>query len=158
LNIPDLLEVVKEWDGLVRTELPEGGYWFAPFSCDTGEIDKSMQKIGDHREALARKNLRDWMTKAGLTYHSPHKFRHGNVQYGLAQSRTIADFKAVSQNVMHSSMKITDEIYSVLDVREVQFRIAQLGNEKVEVQENSQDVLALIQEFLQWRKNNRDAS
>jgi hypothetical protein len=31
--------MVQEWDDIVRAILPENGYWFAPFSCDTGKID-----------------------------------------------------------------------------------------------------------------------
>jgi site-specific recombinase XerD len=39
LDIPELLQVVQGWDSYVRSVLPAGGYWFAPFSPDTGKID-----------------------------------------------------------------------------------------------------------------------
>jgi len=107
---------------------------------------------GEHREALARKNLRAWLDKDGLPYHSSHKFRHGHIQYGLARSRTIADYKAVSLNVMHASMEITDEIYSRLDEKEVRVRIEQLGQEKSITGNPSEDDFALFQEFLEWQK------
>jgi site-specific recombinase XerC len=152
LDIPDLLEVVRDWDKYIRGILPENGFWFAPFSCDTGEIDLHAFKIGEHREALARKNLKAWLDKAGLPYHSPHKFRHGHIQYGLALSKTVADFKAVSLNVMHASMEITDEIYSRLDEKEVRIRIEKLGHEKKTSENAGEDVFTLFQEFLEWRK------
>jgi hypothetical protein len=94
---------------------------------DTGEVEIHIKKIGVRREALARKNRRAWLEKVGLPYHSPHKFRHGHIQFGLAHSRTIADYKAVSLNVMRASMEITDEIYSRLDEKEERERIELLG-------------------------------
>lgn len=114
-NIPELLTVVEDWDNLVRNTLPDNGYWFAPFSPDTGEIDTSCKEIGLARSNLFRKNLKFWLEKVGLTYHSPHKFRHGHVHFGQAHSKTQEDYKAVSQNVMHSSTGVTDQFYSNMD-------------------------------------------
>jgi len=67
------------------------------------------------KENLFRKNLTAWLLKNGLTYHSPHKFRHGHAHYGQAHSKTQEDYKAVSQNVMHSCTGITDQFYSNMD-------------------------------------------
>ena len=39
----------------------------------------------------------------------------------------VADLKAVSQNLMHSSLQVTDSIYSVLATEDVQERITRLG-------------------------------
>jgi site-specific recombinase XerD len=127
LNIPELLEVVKAWDNEVRSILPSRGFWFAPLSPDTGEIDINRLKLGDHRMTSACKHLKTWLEKSGLKYHSPHKFRHGFAHYGMANSKTIEDYKAVSQNLMHASMEITDQFYSVLDDSQVHQRINQLG-------------------------------
>ncbi len=113
--IPELLPVVKDWDDEVRSHLPDNGFWFAPLSPDTGEIDTSCLVVGDARSNLARKNLKDWLEKVGLPYHSPHKFRHGHVHFGQAHSKTQEDYKAVSQNVMHSTTGITDQFYSNMD-------------------------------------------
>ncbi len=114
-NIPELIDVVEKWDYLIKKTLPESGYWFAPFSSDTGEIDPKITDVGLARSNLFRKNLKAWLLKNGLTYHSPHKFRHGHVHYGQAHSKTQEDYKAVSQNVMHSSTGITDQFYSNMD-------------------------------------------
>lgn len=114
-KIPELIKVVEDWDNLVRNILPDCGYWFAPFSPDTGEIDTSRKEVGLTRSNLFRKNLKAWLEKVGLTYHSPHKFRHGHVHYGQAHSKTQEDYKAISQNVMHSSTGITDQFYSNMD-------------------------------------------
>ena len=77
--------------------------------------------------AIARKNIKAFIEGAGLQYHSPHKFRHGHIHYGVARAKTIEDFKAVSMNVLHSSMEITDQFYSNLNDKENRDRIGHLG-------------------------------
>ncbi len=65
----------------------------------------------------------------------------------------MADLKAISLNVMHSSMKITDEFYSNLNDGEVQKRINALGNETEPKSLNDQNIDTLI-ELLQGLKSN----
>lgn len=153
--IPELLQVVKDWDKEVRNILPENGYWFAPLSPLTGEIDIENLSPNDNRVHVARKNLATWMKKNGLTYHSPHKFRHGHVHYGQAHSRTQEDYKALSQNVMHSTTGVTDQFYSNIDDIEKRDRIDSMFGGK----ENKQDLPAEYQEFLEfqaWKKAKRN--
>jgi hypothetical protein len=83
LDIPELLKVVEEWDDEIWGILSPSGFWFAPFSPDNGQIDIVCKGIGEHRMAVARKNLQAWLKKVGLPYHSSHKFRHGHIHYGL---------------------------------------------------------------------------
>jgi predicted nuclease of predicted toxin-antitoxin system len=45
-------------------------------------------------------------------------------------AKEIADLKAVSMNLMHSSIGITDSIYAVLSDSDMQERIARLGQAK----------------------------
>jgi site-specific recombinase XerD len=127
LKIPELLRVVKDWDDEVRSLLPQNGFWFAPFSFQTGDIDPTILSIGEHRTNLARRNFKQWLSHQGLPYYSPHKFKHGHVHYGLLRSKNIADYKAVSQNALHSSMQITDEVYSFLQGDEIQTRLDMLS-------------------------------
>lgn len=149
LDIPELLKVVKEWDDEVRAILPLTGFWFAPLSPETGEIDLNVSSVGEHRATLARRNIKEFLDNANLTYHSPHKFRHGHIQFGLAHSNTIADYKAVSMNVMHSSMEITDEVYSNLNDGDVQNRISGLNKQDQPLKDNE---LELFREFLDFKK------
>jgi len=58
---------------------------------------------------------------------SPHKFRHGHVMHALANAKTPADWRAISQNVMHSGLGTTDEIYGILKDDEIASRIARMG-------------------------------
>ena len=66
--------------------------------------------------------------QANLPYRSAHKFRHGHAVYGLQHARTMADYKAISLNLMHEDIKVTDQIYAPLLNKEVKQRIAGLSN------------------------------
>ncbi len=149
-DIPELISVVLEWDTKIRSVLPSNGLWFAPFAYRSRKIDPNALSVGDHRHNLARKNIQAWLENVGLQYHSPHKFRHGHIQYGAARAKTFADFKAISLNVMHSSIKITDEIYSNLKENEVKKRMNSMGN--IEKPEHLNEY-ELFQKFLDWQRN-----
>jgi integrase len=110
LLIPDLLDVVREWDIEVRAVCNKDGLWFAQIS-DVGKIIPGVVNAGQHRASIATRDLKKWLKKVGLPYHSPHKFRHGNAVYSLKQAKDIASLKAISQNLMHSNLSITDGIY-----------------------------------------------
>ncbi len=127
LDIPDLLEVVKKWDDEVRAVLPSRGFWFAPISPETGEIDPTILTVGNHRNVRARKDLEAFLKSAGLPYHSPHKFRHGNAVYCLKLAKDVQDLKAISQNLMHANLTVTDGVYGILSDNDVVRRIGALG-------------------------------
>lgn len=156
LNLPELLEVVKAWDIEVRSILPSNGFWFAPLATDTGEIDPSNLSPNENRATSACRHLKNWLTKLDLKYHSPHKFRHGHIHYAMSLSKTIEDYKAVSLNVMHSSMEITDQFYSVLNDDQVRNRINQLGlNGNISTIENL-DQESLIKGLLLLLQSQKD--
>lgn len=127
LDIPDLVQVVKTWDKEIRAVLPDTSFWFAPISPDTGELDPTITKVGEHRHDRARKDLEEWLKKVDLPYHSPHKFRHGHAVYSLKNAKDIQALKAVSQNLMHANLSTTDGVYGVLSGLDVKGEIAGLG-------------------------------
>jgi len=147
LDLPELLSVVQEWDQLIRSVLPDHGYWFSPFSPETGNIDPNNLECPKSRCSLVNRQLKLWQREHGLQEYSPHKFRHGHVHYGMNNSRNISDYKAVSMNVMHSSMEITDEFYSVLNDNELQNRIQNLGKQ-LEQAGTDEEILQKIRELL----------
>jgi len=153
LNIPELLKVIQDWDNEVRSKLPLNGLWFAPFSPQTGEIDPSITEVGEHRINLARRNFKAWLDHENLPYHSPHKFRHGHIHFGLAHAKDIADFKAVSMNAMHSSMDITDQAYSVLNDDEVKNRMGSINQNNSS--NNDADLIKKFKRFLEWESTNK---
>ena len=88
-------------------------------------------------------------TKVGLEPLTPHKFRHGHALYGLNRSRDMGDYKAVSMNLMHSDIGITDSVYAVLSDQAMQDRIARLGRDSAE--QATSDVVSIVAEVLKQR-------
>ena len=128
LNIEPILKVIREWDKFIRENLPENSFWFAPLSPNSEFFDSNIIQVGENRDHRARLDLKEWMLKVNLPYHSPHKFRHGFAVYALKKAQDMGDFKAISQNMMHSNLSITDGIYGIFSEEEVKNRITGLNN------------------------------
>jgi integrase len=126
LPIPELLSVAQMWDDIVRVKLPSTTPWYAPISSRWGSQSLEPSEPGKNRHQALDKRLRKLFTLAGLPYKSAHKFRHGHAVYGLLKAQTMADYKAVSMNLMHNDIKITDSIYAPILSEEVKERIAKL--------------------------------
>jgi integrase len=125
LNIPDLLKVARAWDGEVRSVGCR--FWYAHLDAfgeltqDAPTGDRSNVR-GDFGEAL-----RALCERVGVEYYSAHKLRHGHAVYALKHAKTMAELKAISQNLMHSSIGITDGIYGRLVDDDVNRVITHLG-------------------------------
>lgn len=126
LDIPDLMRVVENWDALIRSRLPVTAPWYTPIINQWGEQTLSQETPGENRNTALGKRLRKLYHAVGLPYHSPHKFRHGHAVFALQHANTMADYKAVSMNLMHSDIRVTDGIYAPLARDEVKERIAGL--------------------------------
>lgn len=135
LNIPDLLAVVADWDDYVRTFAGPDDVWYAPVAwANTAESLKqrqlTAQKATDstpHRAQSLRHALKGLFDLAGLPYMHPHLFRHGHALYGLKHAATLEEFKAVSMNLMHANMGITDGVYGMLSATDVKAMLERLG-------------------------------
>ena len=113
LPIPDLLDIVGEFDALVR--LSAGGSdcnWYPSLNAVTGTW-KVKRNTTDRHQTYER-GLRTLCGLAGVPYYSPHKLRHGHAVYGVKHARNLADLKALSQNLMHANVGITDGLYGKL--------------------------------------------
>lgn len=128
LEIPELLAVVNTWDRRVRA-LPDSALWYATLTND-GMSLKPTTIAFEGRNSVIEEDVRLICARAGVTYLSPHKLRHGHVVYALKRAGSMAELKAISQNVMHSSVTITDGIYGNLVGDDVRNIIARLGNSK----------------------------
>jgi site-specific recombinase XerC len=148
LNIPDLLAVVKDWDDEVRKNLSETNYWFAPLSTETGTFDATVCDIGSSRESRAYKDLKDWLHRVGLPFHSPHKFRHGYAVYGIKHAKTYTQLKAISQNLMHSSIAITDGIYGMLSYDDMKRQLDSLTLDQDIGKDQIQELITLLSTML----------
>jgi integrase len=128
LPIPRLLEVVEAWDTTVRHELPPSAPWFAPIQNNWGDKRLVNHPPGATRHLMLNKRLKVLFASVGLAYKSAHKFRHGHAVYGLQHAQTMADYKAVSLNLMHNDIKVTDSVYAPILSEEVKDRIDGLVN------------------------------
>ena len=126
LNVPDLYPIIEAWDRKVRS-LPEDSIWFANFNTNTNQSMKPAY-FNTAKYPRARTDLQEWLERVELPYYSPHKFRNGHAVYALKQCKTMAEFKAVSQNLMHDSIVTTDSIYSIFSQEEVKNQMLNLGN------------------------------
>lgn len=126
MSIPELLERVEKWDRTLRSRLPETAMWYAPTLSRWGDQVLSADAPGKNRVTALAKRVRKLFAAASLPYKSPHKFRHGHAVFALQNARTMADYKAVSMNLMHADISVTDGIYAPLAGQEVQRRIAAL--------------------------------
>jgi integrase len=144
LDIPELLSVVERWDAIVRAQLPPKAMWYAPVVSQWGEHTLSAEPPGANRGQAVAKRMRHLFEVAGLPARSPHKFRHGHAVYALQHAKTMADYKAVSMNLMHEDIRVTDGIYAPLAGHEVQERIAGLTNSSAAAPIANTDLATLI--------------
>ena len=150
LDIPDLLAVVEEWDAYIRTQLPPSGLWYPVLAGSFGRLRIRDASAGKFRYETVRQNIRRLFKLAGLPPMSPHKFRHGHAVFGLTHSKNPADYKAVSMNLMHTNLGITDSIYAMLPEAEAGMRIGRLGTG---TEQSNEDLIAQFQEFLAQRQS-----
>jgi integrase len=126
LEIPELLDVCIKWDQRVR-QLPPAALWYATLTNDGMVLTPTIRAF-EGRSNVIERDVRLICQLAGVDYLSPHKLRHGHVVHALKQAHNMAELKAISQNVMHSSVTITDQVYGRLmnnDIREI---VSNLGS------------------------------
>lgn len=147
MDIPDLLDVVRAWDRRVRAELPAEAMWYPDLAGLPGQ--ETLVPVLDANRTRAhalRYDLQALCARAGVAYLSPHKFRHGFAVHALNNSKTPADWKAVSQTLMHSDLSTTDGVYGILKDEDVAGRIARLGG-GTSGQETKEDLLRQLREI-----------
>jgi integrase len=125
LDIPDLVDEARNWDRVVTGKLPSSALWYASLTTDGMRIT-GRSSVTVHRVTFLAKGIRRLCEAAGIPYLSPHKLGHGHAVYAIERARTVGDLKAVSQNLMHSSLVITDGIYGGLTADKTATRIASL--------------------------------
>jgi integrase len=129
LDIPDLLAAVSDWDHLVRDTLPPDALWYATLATDGMNFTGKTQP-GRGRASAVRNGLRKLSRCLEFPYMPPHSLRHGHAVYAIQRCRNIAQLKAVSQNLMHSSLRTTEQIYGGLPDDSVGAHIAALTSEQ----------------------------
>jgi len=119
LPIPELLAVVERWQSLHSAFcLSNSALWYStlyPFN----ERLIPTEIAFEGRYHLVERDIEKLCETLGMKYLSPHKLRHGHVVYSVGRVKTMRELKAVSLNVMHSSVITTDSIYNRLMGNEV---------------------------------------
>lgn len=127
MMIPDLLEACQRWDDLVRAELDPDDMWYANITGARVKRVEGTSLQSPYRSRSFYQGLRRLCEAAGVTYLSPHKLRHGFATHLLSHAQTPADWKAISQTLMHTDLSVMDRVYGILDDHEVGSRIARMG-------------------------------
>lgn len=117
LPVPDLQIVVEKWDKRIRS-LGQEYNWYPALNTDGWAGTKLRPglltgKYTGRAEAFDE-GLKILCERAGVPYKSPHKIRHGHGVYGVKNARDMGQLKAISQNMMHANVGITDGIYGKL--------------------------------------------
>ena len=128
LPIADLLEIATEWDTYIHTL--KGSYnWYAPIDHNGDYLLPGLLKGSYTGRAEAfKQGLKQLCELAGIPYKSPHKIRHGHGVYGVKKAKDIAQLKAISQNLMHANIGITDGIYGNLAEDDLAEILKDFGN------------------------------
>lgn len=129
LPIPELLKVVSEWDEYVRSILSPKSPWYAPVTNHWSEMHLEEKQPGKNRQHTLIRRLERLCQIVGLPYMNPHLFRHGHAVYGLQHANGISEYQAVSRNLMHSNVQITDGVYGGLESKERARIIAGFANQ-----------------------------
>jgi integrase len=151
LPIPELIQVVKGWDEWVRSRLPLDTPWFAyldPYDRLKSPESNIQERVNGRRMACVN-GMKRVCVLAGVPYKSPHKLRHGHAIFGIKHARDMRELKAISQNLMHSSISITDGIYGNLQYEDMKETIAAMGRNADQLP----DLRALIQMLLDIQNN-----
>ena len=84
LDIPDLVDAIRKWDSLDRSNLPSSALWYASLTTD-GMGFAGEGRVTVHRVTLLARGIRRLCQKAGIPYLSPHKLRHGHAVHAIEQ-------------------------------------------------------------------------
>jgi len=137
LNLDPIMNNVQEWDAIVRSKLSPTGFWFAPLSSTTGDLDTFAVKVGEHRTRIFRKDLKEWLNKNKTLLHSPHDFRRGHASFLWERAKDFNDLMAIKDNLMQKNLTTT-ELYVRKQKAQTKKLIQNISNRKM-TQEPSQD-------------------
>lgn len=147
LSIPELMRVVNEWDERIRGKLADDCMWYATINRGSDEIlYKNTSTEG--RRAILVKGMEKLCARAGVRYLSPHKLRHGCAVFSIKSVNNMAGLKAISQNMMHSSVSITDGIYGNMAGDDVHNLIHAIGADNRPKQEAEEEQVKRLLRFI----------
>jgi integrase len=107
LDLPDILTPVRAWlDYLRQQQVAAQAMFFNVFTLTDSPLPSDAPP-GAHRAIALARDYRQLCAYAGLPYRGSHALRHGHIVHCARQCRDLSDFTALSQNVMHSDVRVT---------------------------------------------------
>jgi len=131
----DLLEVVRVWDAFVRREGVHNWYPaidkrdFTKSTLTKEKFTGASRSEYQGRVQAFVEGLKMLCEKADVPYKSPHDIRHGFGVYGVKNSKNMGQLKAISQNMMHANVGITDGIYGKLAEDDLSDMLSNFGKD-----------------------------
>lgn len=119
LQLRGCMEVVQAWDAKLRANGMTGDDLWFPVVDMRGEFVKREKMNFINRRTDVADGLKSFCKRLGITYLSLHKLRHGHIYFMMNRVKDMKGLKALSQNVMHSSVAITDGIYGRLVIDDI---------------------------------------
>lgn len=115
LPISELLGIVEAWDAFMRSQSGGVFNWYPSIDHEGVRVLPGLLK-GKYtgRAEAFDEGMKKLCELAGVPYKSPHKLRHGHGVFGVKKAKDIGQLKAISQNLMHANIGITDGIYGKL--------------------------------------------
>ncbi len=139
LDCPEIMEVVKQWDDIVRTNCPPESTWFARLDSKHQLNPKVIQYL-DRRDPKtyceARSNYKNFSrimkalcNRAGIKYMSPHKGRYGNIHKWMETVETMEERQALAKNSLHT-LAVLENTYARMSGTEAKSVMRKLANKR----------------------------
>jgi hypothetical protein len=106
LDLPDILSPVRAWLDFLRNRVTAQAMFFNVFTAaDPPQVTDELP--GAYRGIALARDYKQLCAHAKVPYRGSHALRHGHIVYCARQCHDLTDFTALSQNVMHSDVRVT---------------------------------------------------
>ena len=127
LDIGELLAPVRSWAAYLAKRATDQAMFYNVFDRRfdmNGLQQPTNNPPGNHRAIALADDYPKLCARAGVPYRGSHAFRHGHIVYCARRCKDLADFSALSKNVMHSDLRTT-MLYAQMGSDEVasQYRV-----------------------------------
>ena len=130
VNLPEVLKPIQGWCQFLSEQVSPNAMVFNVFDDLVVPIRLTDRTPGQSRVKHVNDGYQKLCDALSLPYRASHAFRHGHIVFCLQKCKTPAEFLALSQNVMHADVKMTEH-YGAQDVSGIQAAYAQLCSRRV---------------------------
>ncbi len=119
IDLPELLKPIRSWCQFLQEHVSPHAMVFNVFNDLVVPIRPTNRGPGRGRVKHVNDGYQKICAALDLPYRSSHAFRHGHIVFCLSKCKTPAEFLALSQNVMHADVKMTEH-YGAQDFSGIQ--------------------------------------